>query len=104
MNFNQNMLVKIHSSYRNVIAICDSNLIGKTFEEGNKQIIVNPKFYQGEEKNEQEVLEIIEKGTAEDFTFNIVGTEAVKLALKCGLVKEEGITTIQSIPIALVLL
>jgi len=98
------MLVKIHPSYRNVIAICDSNIIGKTFEEGNKQIIVNPNFYQGEEKTEKEILEIIEKGTAEDFTFNIVGQESVKLALKCGLIKEEGITNIQGTPIALVLL
>jgi len=98
------MLVKIHSSYRNIIAICDASLIGKTFEEGNRQIIINPNFYQGEEKTEQEILELIEKGTAEDYTFNIVGAESISLALKCGLVQEEGITRIQGIPLALVLL
>jgi hypothetical protein len=98
------MLVKIHSSYRNTVAICDSSLIGKTFEEGNRQIVMNPNFYQGEEKNEKEVLEIIENGLAEDYIFNIVGEESVNLALKADVINPEGITRIQGIPIALILL
>ena len=98
------MLVKIHSSYRNVVAICDSDLIGKTFEEGVREIKVTENFFKGDEKTEAEVLEIIEQGSDEDYTFNIVGKEAVKLALKSGLVKPEGIIKIQGIPIALVLL
>jgi hypothetical protein len=98
------MLVKIHNSYRSIIAICDSNLIGKTFEEGNRCIFINPNFFQGEEKAENEVLEIIEQGSAEDYTFNIVGQESIAIALKSGIIKQEGITTIQGVPIALVLL
>jgi hypothetical protein len=98
------MLVKIHSTYRDIIAICDSNLVGKTFEEGNRCIFINPNFFGGEEKKENEVLEIIEMGAGEDFTFNIVGEESIKLALKSGLIKEDGVITIQGIPIALVLL
>jgi hypothetical protein len=98
------MLVKIHPSYRNTVAICDSDLIGKTFEENNKCIFVNPNFFQGEEKSEKEVLEIIEKGSYEDYTFNIVGKKSVELALKSGIIKPEGITKIQGVPVALVLL
>lgn len=98
------MLVKIHSSYRNVIAICDSNLIGKSFEEGIRCISISPTFFQGEEKTEQEVLEIIEKGSDEDYTFNIVGKESIAVALKSGLIKQDGIVTIQGVPVALVLL
>ena len=98
------MLVKIHKSYRITIAICDSNLIGKTFEEGIKQIKITENFFKGEEKNETEVLEIMAHGSAEDQTFNIVGKESVNLALKAGLITKEGIITIQGIPIALVLL
>ena len=98
------MLVKIHSTYRNVVAICDEDLVGKTFEEGHRQIFVNPNFFKGEEKSEQEVQEIIEMGAGEDFTFNIVGKESVGVALKSGFIKEEGVITIQEIPIALVLL
>ena len=85
------MLVKIHKSYREVIAICDTNLLGKTFEEGNRAIFINPNFFQGEEKGEKEILEIIEKGAEEDSTFNIIGQEAVNLALKAKIIKEEGI-------------
>ena len=98
------MLVKIHGSYRETIAICDSGLIGKTFEEGDNQIIVRETFFGGDEKSEREVLEIIERGAAEDCTFNIVGEESVKTALKAGIIKKEGIKRIQGIPIALVLL
>jgi len=98
------MLVKVHSSYRNVVAICDSDLIGKTFEEGVRQITVNPHFFQGEEKTEKQVLEIIEKGGYEDFTFNIVGEQSIKVAIKSGLIKKDGVIKIQGVPIALVLL
>jgi len=98
------MLVKIHSSYRSIISLCDSDLIGKIFEEGQKTLFVNPNFFQGEEKNEKEVIEIIEIGKAEDYTFNIVGKEAVKLGLKTGIIDKEGIQTIQGIPVALSLL
>ncbi len=98
------MLVKIHASYRNVVAICDSNLIGKSFEEDQRCITMNENFFKGDEKTEKEVLEIIEKGSAEDYTFNIVGEKSVQTALKSGLIKPEGIIRIQGIPIALVLL
>lgn len=98
------MLVKIHSSCRVTIAICDSELIGKTFEEGEKQIKVTENFFKGDEKTEQEVAEIMEHGAAEDDTFNIVGQKSVNLALKTGLIKQEGIIRIQQVPVALVLL
>ena len=53
------MLVKIHKSYREIIAICDSNLIGKTFEQGKFQLDVKESFFKGDEKNKTEVLEIM---------------------------------------------
>jgi hypothetical protein len=98
------MLVKIHESYRITVAICDSNLLEKTFEEGAKEIKITSSFFGGEEKTEAEVLEIMEDYSANDATFNIVGKQATSLALKSGLIKKDGITKIQDIPIALVLL
>jgi len=98
------MLVKIHDSYRVTVAICDSDLIGKTFEEGVKQIKIHENFFKGEEKTEKEVLEIMEKGSAEDYTFNIVGPKSIDIAIKAGLIQKSGIKKIQGIPIALVLL
>ncbi len=98
------MLVKIHSSYRTVVAICDEDLIGKKFEEENKQIELTEHFFKGEEKTPEEVLEIIEKQSREDATFNIVGQKSVNIALESGIIKEEGIIKIKEIPIALVLI
>jgi len=98
------MLVKIHKSYRTVVAICDKELVGKTFEQGDKIIDVKPGFYKGDEKSEQEVFDIIDRESAEDATFNIVGKKSVALALKTEIIKPEGIEEVQGIPIALVLL
>ncbi len=96
--------MKIHNSYRKIIAICDSDIISKTFEEGIRQIIIGENFFRGQEKSEEEVLEIMEKASAEDATFNIVGNQSVKLALKAGLIKPKGIIKIQGVSIALSLL
>jgi hypothetical protein len=98
------MLVKVHNSYRTVVAICDTELIGKKFEQGNQEIEVKESFFKGEEKTPEETLKIIEVEAAEDATFNLVGKEAVTIALKAGIIKQEGIKKIQNIPVALALL
>ncbi len=98
------MLLKIHKSYRTVVAICDTDLIGKTFEQGKEIIEIKPHFFKGEEKTESEILEAIEITSMEDATFNIVGKESVACALKSGIIKQEGIKEINGVPIALVLL
>jgi len=98
------MKVKIHKSYRDVIAICDSNLIGKTFERGNFELNVKENFYNGEEVDEKKLLEIIKNMSIEDSTFNIIGQESINTALKAGIITEEGIKKIQDIPFSLVLL
>jgi uncharacterized protein len=98
------MLVKIHKSYRDVVAICDSELLGKKFEESGKQIDLTSGFFNGEEMSEEQAFSIIEDQRREDATFNLVGEKAVSLALKAGIIGEEGIIKIQGVPIALTLL
>ena len=98
------MLVKIHKSYRNVVAICDTDLIGKKFEEGIKLLDVTENFYSGEEQTEKEMIEIMKSYASEDATFNIVGKESTQTALKAGIITEEGIKTVAGIPFALILL
>lgn len=97
------MFVKVHESYRNVIAICDENLIGESFEEGKMQLDVKENFYMGEKRTGDEVKKIIEDGRIEDTTFNIVGKESVNLALELNIVNRDGIKTVQGIPVALIL-
>ena len=67
------MYVKIHESYRKVVAVCDSELVGKKFEEGKMQLDVRENFYNGEEVDEEKLMEILQRELAEDATFNIVG-------------------------------
>tara|TARA_Y100000310_G_scaffold328062_1_gene395473 strand:- start:17074 stop:17370 length:297 start_codon:yes stop_codon:yes gene_type:complete len=98
------MFVKIHKSYREVIAICDSNLAGKYFEEGEFQLDIKENFYKGEELSEEETLKIMRDSLREDATFNIVGEKATELALEAGVIKKEGIKEIAGIPFALVLM
>lgn len=98
------MLVKIHESYRKIAAICDSELLGKKFEQGNMQIEVKKEFYGGEKKTEKEIIKIMKFLAAEDIMFNIIGPKSIDIALKTGIISKEGIIEIQGIPHALVLL
>lgn len=97
-------VINVIKSYRDVVAICDKELLGKIFEEGNFQLNVKENFYMGKEANEKEVIETIENMIKEDATFNIVGKNSVNLALKLGIIKKEGIKEIRGVPFALVLL
>ena len=98
------MIVRVIKSKRDIVAICDSELIGKRFEEGKFQIEVKESFFSGKEMNEEETISIIEKMAAEDATFNIVGEKSVEAALKAGLIDEEAVCEVQGIPFVLILL
>jgi len=98
------ILIKIHKSYREVVAICDSNLIGKKFEQGKFQLDLKESFYKGEEYNAKKTKEIIKKMSAEDATFNIVGEKSIQCAIETGIFTKENTKKIQGIPFALVLI
>ena len=98
------MLVKIHKSYRWVVAICDSDLLGQRFEEGNKQLDMTGAFFKGEEEGGEELKEIIEDYQREDATFFIVGKESVEFCKGLGLIVEGGVKEIGGVPVGLVLL
>lgn len=98
------MFLKIHKSYRDVIAICDSDLIGKKFEENNLQLDLKENFYKGNKLSEEEIIETIKNFSREDATFNIIGEKSISSAIKAGIISQEGIKTIQGIPYALVLI
>jgi hypothetical protein len=96
--------INVIKSYRDVVTVCDSELLGKKFEEGKFQLDVKENFYKGKEVSKEDASKIIQDMSKEDATFNIVGENAVKLALKAGIIKEEGIKKIQGVPFALVLM
>ena len=98
------MFIKIIKSYRNVVAICDSDLMGKSFEEGKFKLEIKEQFFKGEELPQEKIIELIKTMAIEDATFNIVGEKSVNTALKTGIIHKEGIKKIAGIPFALVLM
>ena len=51
------ILLKLHKNGNSeVVSLCDSNLIGKTFEEGKLLIDVSERFYKGEELPKEKVI------------------------------------------------
>lgn len=98
------MYIKIHRSYRNVVAVCDRDLIGKKFEEGKRQLDIRENFYKGQEVNKEEAVKIMIMQSKEDSTFNIVGRKSIDAAIEAGIIEEGDVDTIQGIPFALTLL
>ena len=97
------MFVNIIKSYRDVVVICDKELLGKKFEEGKFQLDIKENFYKGKEVNEEEIIEIIKKMSAEDATFNVVGEKSINAALKAGIISTEEIRKIKGVPFTMVL-
>ena len=97
------MFLNIIKSYRDVVAICDKELLGKKFEEGKFQLNIKENFYKGKEVNTESVLEIMKKMSAEDATFNIVGEKSTNAALKAGIISKEEVGRIKEVPFALIL-
>lgn len=88
--------IQVNLHQGKVVSLCDADLLGKTFEEGERQLVVSEKFYKGEEKDEEEMACILKEAK----NVNIVGKKAVGLALKAKVVAKEGILEIQGVPMA----
>ncbi len=90
------MIVKIHKTPegRKVIAICDDQLIGKTFEEDNKQLDLNSSFYKGDKKEGEEIKGLLK----EPCIINVVGVESINLLKRLGLAENSHIIKIKEIP------
>ncbi len=97
------MWVKLHKSYRAMIAICDDSLLGKKFEEGTKQLDVRESFYKGQQINKEELIKLITREAKEDATFNIIGKESLRAAVEAGLIEKNSWKKVQGIPFVLVL-
>ena len=97
------MFVNVIKTYRNVIAVCDKELLGKKFESGIVQLDVKESFYKGEEKSKEEAVKLMKSFSYEDATFNIVGKRAIEAALEAGIIGKESVKRVQGIPFALVL-
>jgi len=90
--------LKIHrAGDREVIAVCDQNLVGKCFKEKNLKLDVTERFYKGKVVAKEKIINVIK----EAHTVNLVGEESVSLGLKANIVFKENIIKIKGIPHAM---
>src|SRR3989344_9662071 len=83
-----------HSDGRLFVAICDSNLIGKKFIQGDMQLDLTSQYFLGEEIDEQTAAELLKKAYSAIFA----GKSAVNLGVKNGFLDEKNITFIEKSP------
>ncbi|RQH00986.1 DUF424 domain-containing protein [Natrarchaeobius oligotrophus] len=70
-----------------LVAVCDDDVLGRTFEEGELSLTVTEEFYGGDEVDESAVIDSLARATVA----NIVGTRAVELAIEEGFVDEANV-------------
>jgi len=80
------MIAKLHktSDGRTVLAVCDSNLIGRKIVEGDLQLDLSSNFYKGEEMSVDRIRELFKVVNI----INLVGEETVKIGVNEGIVAE----------------
>lgn len=77
-----------------IVAVCDEDIIGKKFREGELVLKVDECFYKGGEANEEEVKEALCCATM----VNISGEKSIACAVECGCIDPETIIFIEGIP------
>ena len=70
-----------------LVAVCDADILGETFEDGELSLTVTEELYGGDEADERAVVESLARATVA----NIVGDRAVALAIENGFVDEANV-------------
>jgi hypothetical protein len=87
--------LKVYNTQNEVmVAACDTELIGKTFEDGDYQIQVSPEFYEDLKVNPETFISHLQQATI----INLVGERVIDHAVKAGVLGEDGIIRIKGIP------
>jgi hypothetical protein len=93
--------LKIHPTDNgNMVAMCDSKLIDQVLSEGDLEINLKDysDFYKGQLLSKDAVLGLVKKEDV--YSANIVGDEAVKVALEKGIIEKGHVKRISKIPYA----
>lgn len=68
-----------------LVSVCDPDVLGETFENGDVSLTVEEDFYAGEAADEVDAEAVIESlGRAA--VANLVGTECVEVAIEAGII------------------
>jgi hypothetical protein len=77
-----------------IVAVCDKNIIGKKFREGELVLRLEEGFYKGDEACEKEVKEALLCATIA----NIAGEKSIACAVECGCIDPGTVIFIEGIP------
>ena len=77
-----------------LVAVCDKEIIGRKFHEGELTLKVEADFYKGSDASENEVKEALLFATIA----NIAGEKAIACAVECGCVDPDTVIFIEGIP------
>ena len=70
-----------------LVAVCDRDALGETYESDEVSLTVTEEFYGGESVDEDEVVDSLSRATVA----NIVGERSVELAIEHGFVDERNV-------------
>ncbi len=70
-----------------LVSVCDAEVLGETFENGDLSLTVDPEFYEGETADAETVVASL----AEASVANLVGTESVETAIEHGFIDEANV-------------
>ncbi len=73
-----------------LVAVCDEDIVGKTFREKGLKIEVKEEFYGKESYDAEDVKKALRQATIA----NITGKNAVKLAISIGIIDESRVLKI----------
>ncbi len=88
------MKAKKHEiQYKTILAVCDKEHIGKTFEDGKITFTVSERFYNGEEITPAQLKELLKEADS----VNLFGNKCVELAISEGFLGEKNYILIKGI-------
>ena len=77
-----------------ILAVCDSDILGKTFSEGELILEVSKSFYGVENCSVDKVKDMSREATI----INATGEKIIKLLIKEGYIEEDKILKVQGVP------
>ncbi|ELY55912.1 DUF424 domain-containing protein [Natronolimnohabitans innermongolicus] len=75
-----------------LVSVCDEDVLGETFETDDISLTVTEEFYGGESVGDEAVVDSLARASVA----NIVGTEAVELAIEEGFIDEANVLEVGS--------
>ena len=94
----QEICFKSHKNGKDVIiAMCDAEVVGKTFRQGQLKLHVNSEFYDGSRLSLEQGFAQIDQATI----INLTGAKVVERGIKEGVVHRDAIIRISGVPHAM---